>query len=523
MRASGILAHPTSLAGAYGTGDLGEGTTAFLEFLQAAGQSLWQVLPLTPTGFGNSPYTSTSAFAGNALLIGIDPLLEEGLLQAGDVDELRQAPADHLDFSRVLPLKEKALRRAFERFGSSASPARAERFEAFRSTESTWLQDYALFAALREHLAKPWTEWHPGLRDREAGAVAEARRTLEQDVAFQEFQQFLFFDQWDRVRQAANAAGIKLVGDIPIFVAHDSADVWTHPKTFKLDEHGNPRVMAGVPPDYFSATGQLWGNPLYDWQTLKADNYGWWVRRFAQLARLVDVVRVDHFRGFAAAWEVPAGQTTAVGGKWVPGPGADVFRAVHEALGDRLDVIAEDLGLIDDAVRELLSESGFPGMKVLQFAFDGDTENPYLPHNYADDNCVVYTGTHDNDTTLGWYGQQPAKIQARVQRYTASDGRAVVWDLIRLAEASVASMAVIPLQDVLELDSAARMNRPGAAEGNWLWRMPTGSLTDERAEHLRDLTRLFGRLPGDDLAWDEPDELESEANTQETAEAGSPT
>jgi 4-alpha-glucanotransferase len=492
-RASGLLLHPTSLPGAFGVGDLGPGAFGFLAFLEAAGQTLWQVLPLAPTGYGNSPYAAPSAFAGNPLLVACGPLLESGWLDEDDVRELRALPAERVDFARLVPLKQAVLRTAHRRFLERAAPEQRDAFEAFKAAEADWLDDHALFMALRDERGGPWTEWESPLRDRQPAALARARAAHADAVGRHAFAQYLFFDQWRALRGRAHALGIRIVGDIPIFVAHDSVDVWAHRDLFKLDADGRPRVVAGVPPDYFSATGQLWGNPLYDWDVLARRDYGWWIARFRHLLELVDVVRVDHFRGFQAAWEVPASATTAVDGAWVPGPGAGVFRAVDAALGGSVPVVAEDLGLITDDVRELVRATGYPGMKVLQFAFGGESDHPYLPHAYRDPNCVVYTGTHDNDTTRGWFASASDHERDLVRAYVATDATDVAWDLIRLALASVADTAIVPLQDVLDLGSEARMNLPGAAEGNWEWRVRSEQLTSAVAERLARLARVYGR------------------------------
>ena len=488
-----MLLHPTSLPSRFGIGDLGPAAFTFLEYLASARQSLWQVLPLGPTGFGDSPYSSPSAFAGNPLLIALEPLMADGLIRESELDELAELPRDHVDFGQLAPLKRAALERAFHQ----VRPDLQARIGDFCERHSEWLADYALFAALHDEAQAPWTEWDASLRSRDPDALAGARQRLAERVAFHEFCQYVFFMQWSAVRRRANELGIHIVGDIPVFVAHDSADVWAHQPLFKLDDAGKPVVMAGVPPDYFSATGQLWGNPLYDWEAMAADGYAWWVARFRHLLEEVDVVRIDHFRGFEAAWEVPFGETTAVNGQWVTGPGAAVFEAIAAALGtSQAPVIAEDLGLITDSVRELLRATGFPGMKVLQFAFGGGAENPYLPHNYADANCVVYTGTHDNDTTRGWYTSLSNQEQAYVLRYLgAADSQSVRVSeaLMRVALASTARIAIIPLQDVLDLGSDARINTPGAAEGNWAWRIRPDQLAPARAACLAELTTLYGR------------------------------
>lgn len=491
QRRSGVLLHPTSLPGPHGIGDLGASARAFIDLLAAAHQSLWQVLPLGPTGYGDSPYASPSAFAGNPLLIAPDALVQSGLLAPGELDALNSLPSDHVDFAALHPLKDQVLHAAFAR---GRDQFRAE-IEAFRRDNASWVDDYALFSALREQRGVAWTEWDDALRTRQPAALGEARDAVREAVDYHLFIQWLFHQQWDSLLHYAHAHGISLIGDIPIFVAHDSADVWAHQHLFKLDERGVPTVVAGVPPDYFSATGQLWGNPLYDWEALARDGYGWWIDRFRALLGLVDLVRIDHFRGFEAAWEVPRSAATAVDGRWVKGPGAAVFDAIGLAIGGgQLPVIAEDLGVITDDVRKVLRETRFPGMKVLQFAFGDTPNNPYLPHNYLDANCVVYTGTHDNDTTRGWFENAATENErAYVRRYLGNDGGPIAEAFIRLALESVANTAIVPMQDVLNLGSEARMNTPGAADGNWAWRAQSEALQLDRAACLADLTQSSGR------------------------------
>jgi len=490
QRRSGVLLHPTSLPSPYGIGDLSSADT-FLDYLEGALQTLWQVLPLGPTGYGDSPYASPSAFAGNPLLISPEQLLSSGLLQPAELGELASLPADRVDYGAVSRRKRQLLELAFSRTQQRGDVH--ERLDAFRRQHADWLDDYALFSALSERYDGLWTDWEPPLRDRDPQALDQARAELAERIDFFTFCQQLFADQWWQLRRAASKRGIAIIGDIPIFVAYDSADVWAHRHLFKLDAEGRPRVVAGVPPDYFSATGQLWGNPLYDWQAMAGEGYAWWIARFRHLAELVDLVRVDHFRGFQAAWEVPAGAPTAVEGAWVPGPGTAVFDAIAEALGGSVPVIAEDLGLITDEVRELLAQTGFPGMKVLQFAFGGGTDNLYLPHNFTDPNCVVYSGTHDNDTTTGWFASASEHERDFVRRYSGTDGEHIAFDVMRLALGSVARTAIVPLQDVLGLGSAARMNTPGASDGNWAWRVQADQLDPACAQRLAELTRLYGR------------------------------
>jgi 4-alpha-glucanotransferase len=487
-RRSGVLLHPTSLPSRFGIGDLGPAASTFLDFLARARQTLWQVLPLGPTSFGDSPYASPSAFAGNPLLISPEALVDGGLATLGDLEDLHTLPQGTVDFGRLAPAKRTLLQRAFDRRPAALN----ERIRAFRRAQSAWLDDFAIFAALTERHGQ-WVTWPAPLRTHQHDAVERARKDLAEQVDFHIFCQYLFFEQWGALRARANSLGIAVVGDIPIFVAHDSADVWAHPHLFKLDATGQPRVVAGVPPDYFSATGQLWGNPLYDWDAMGRAGYAWWIARFRHLLELVDVIRVDHFRGFQAAWEVPAGAPSAVRGAWVAGPGRAIFDAVNRGLGERVPVIAEDLGLITDEVRALLRDTGLPGMKVLQFAFGDDADNPYLPHNFRNPNCVVYTGTHDNDTTLGWFASLPQGERARARRYLGSDTSDIAYDLMRLALASTANTAIVPLQDVLSLGSEARMNTPGATGSSWAWRVRAEQLDPRCADRLAELTETYGR------------------------------
>lgn len=493
-RASGLLLHPTSLPGRFGIGDLGATAYEFLEFLSASGQRLWQVLPLGPTGYGDSPYACFSAFAGNPLLISLDRLAESGFLLQDDLHDIPAFPERMVDYGRVVEWKGHLLDQAFTRFKTEASAAEQDEFEQFCEMNRVWLDDYALFMALKAaHGGAAWTTWPPEIAGRQPHAVAEWTERLADRIMFHRYVQYLFNAQWSAVRQYAHDLGIELVGDVPIFAAHDSADVWSHPDLFYLDESGSPTVVAGVPPDYFSKTGQLWGNPLYRWDELARTGYAWWIARLRATFALVDRVRLDHFRGFEAYWEVPATEETAINGRWIPGPGADFFEAVRQALGP-VPIIAEDLGVITPEVEALRDQFGFPGMKVLQFAFGADATNPYLPHNYFR-NCVVYTGTHDNDTTLGWYWESgtPAE-QAAVLKYVGTDDRDLHWSMIRLAFAAVADTAVVPLQDVLGLGTEARMNRPGTSSGNWTWRYPAGVLTRGVARRLYELTDVYGRL-----------------------------
>jgi len=491
-RASGLLLHPTSLPGRFGIGDLGPEASHWLDFLAGAGQKLWQVLPLGPTGYGDSPYQSFSAFAGNPCLVSPERLVEDGLLDPADLAALPAFPAERVDFGPVIECKLGMLAKAHARFVAGAAPALHADYRDFCRRQSAWLEDFALFMALKEsNGGATWTSWETGLAAREPAALAAARERLAASVDSQRFRQFLFFRQWRVVRAQAHEAGVRIVGDLPIFVAHDSADVWAHPELFQLDARGAPAVQAGVPPDYFTKTGQLWGNPLYRWEVLARDGYAWWIERLRATFEVVDVARLDHFRGFEACWEVPGGDPTAENGRWVKGPGADFLESVRAALGT-LPIIAEDLGFVTPEVLALRDRFGLPGMKILQFAFGGDAQHPFLPHNFPT-NCVVYTGTHDNDTTRGWYAGAPKKERHFARTYLGRDGRDFTWDLIRAGLSSVADRFVAPLQDVLDLGSEARMNLPGRPGGNWGWRCRREQLTDAVQERLRDLTETYGR------------------------------
>ncbi|HVF50573.1 MAG TPA: 4-alpha-glucanotransferase [Pyrinomonadaceae bacterium] len=505
-RTSGILLHPTSLPGRFGSGDLGEEAYAFADFLAASGQSLWQVLPLGPTGYGDSPYACFSAFAGNTLLVSPQRLVAEGLLSD---DDLRDAPSfseDRVEFGRALEFKNKLLRTAFENFKRTTDVSLRGSFETFTQHAAAWLDDYALFRAIKDARGgTSWNKWEVELVRREPHALAAAREELHDMVEAQKFYQYLFFKQWSALKAYCNERQIKIVGDIPIFVAHDSADVWTHPSLFKLDDMGNPRVVAGVPPDYFSATGQYWGNPLYEWDRMREEGFRWWIERVSTTLHQVDILRIDHFRGFAACWEIPGGDKTAERGRWVNAPGRELFTAIKNALGEP-PIIAEDLGVITPDVEALRDDFGFPGMRILQFAFGGDPRNVDLPHNYVR-NVVVYTGTHDNDTTVGWFksaaGAGSTRSAEQITRerrfcldYLDSDGEEIHWDFIRAVLASVANTAIVPLQDVLGLGNEARMNLPNSTSGNWDWRYRDGALTAEIRERLKRLTTLYGREQG---------------------------
>jgi 4-alpha-glucanotransferase len=487
-RAAGILIHPTSLPGRYGIGDLGDELTQLLDWIESAGLAIWQVLPLNPPGYGNSPYGCLSSYAGNPLLISPDRLVRDGLL---DDTAPPSFPDDRVDFDAVCAYKTELLRQSFAYFESSATDEHRHALSAFER-DNKWLPDWALFAAIKEREnGAAWTEWPAPVAARDRDAIAAARRELAAEIRFHKYVQWLFFNQWAAVRADAYNRGIRIIGDVPIYVAADSADVWANRNIFQLDDAGRPVVVSGVPPDYFSETGQRWGNPLYRWDLLRELRYRWWVSRFRAALRFADVLRIDHFRGFAAYWEIPADEPTAINGRWMPGPGRSLFDAVRNALGN-LPLIAEDLGFITPEVVELRRTIGVPGMKVLQFAF-GQLNSPHLPHRH-DAQTVVYSGTHDNDTARGWYETASDDERALAEEYlgltTADDAP---WTLIRAAFASVAETAVVPAQDVLGLGSEARMNRPGDGEENWAWRLQPGALTEAHAEQLKRLGEITGR------------------------------
>jgi 4-alpha-glucanotransferase len=497
-RASGILLHPTSLPGPYGIGDLGPPAHAFVDWLASTGCSLWQVLPLGPTGYGDSPYQCFSAFAGNPYLISPDFLLRDDFLHPDDLTEKVDFPDGRVDYGRVIPWKLNLLERAFIRFRSDPGPARQD-YDRFCAENVAWLPDYALFMALKEaNGGGDWGRWPAELRKRDPASIAEAGQRHADAVARFTFYQFVFFRQWMELREHAHKLGVRIIGDLPIFVAYDSADVWRRPELFHLDADDRPTVVAGVPPDYFSPTGQLWGNPLYRWEAHQATGYAWWMERFKAALRLVDIVRLDHFRGFAGYWEVPAGSPTAEAGRWVPGPGADFFRALDRNLDDclaapttTLPIIAEDLGEITTDVIALRDQFDLPGMKILQFGFSGP-DNPFLPHNYPP-NCVTYTGTHDNDTARGWYETAPAHERHFANRYLKTDAAGFARDLIRAGWSSVAVFALAPMQDLLGLGTEARMNFPSRLGGNWEWRMASGALTDDLRDKIKELNFLYAR------------------------------
>ncbi len=496
-RASGVLLHVTSLPSPYGIGDVGPAAFSWVDRLHDAGQSWWQALPLGPTGFGSSPYQSLSSFAGNGLLASPDLLIEEGLLRSGDCQEGRTFSREAVDFDAVIAFKHRLLEQAWSNFSASSRPALRSDFDQFCSEQAHWLDDYALFRALKAHFrGADFLDWPEELVRRDPSALARARRDLAAKINQSRFAQFLLFRQGDRLKEYAHERGIRLIGDLPFFVSQDSSDVWANPDWFQLDDHLRPRFVAGVPPDYFSAKGQLWGNPVYDWEALRRTGYRWCIDRFKALLAHVDLVRLDHFRGFCAAWHVPPEAQTAEPGHWVPGPGADFFEAVQNALGG-LPFIAEDLGLITADVVALRDKFELPGMRVLQFAFDGHSDNPHLPGNYSP-NTVVYTGTHDNTTTRAWFEALPEDLRRVVRNNIGHPGvstQEAAWELIKLAWSSRAGLAMVPLQDVLNLGVEGRMNLPGTAQGNWRWRSTEEMLAPSVLDRLRDLTSACGRWP----------------------------
>ena len=494
VRQSGVLVHPTSFPGPYGIGDLGPEAYNFIDFLVKAGQTLWQILPLGPTD--GSPYSAFSSFAGQTLLISPDKLLEYGLLKQADLDMFRPVKGDRVDYSIILACKKPFFKKAFAAFQlhiKEKSPL-YEEFVEFKKEQDFWLADYSLFTALKEHFnGDCWHNWPLEVRRPKAAAKKKWRKELAEQILYIEFLQFIFYKQWFELKAYANKNGISIIGDIPIFVSDDSADVWASPKLFYVTEDGFPTVVSGVPPDYFSKTGQLWGNPLYKWPAHKRTGYAWWISRIKAQLSLCDILRIDHFRAFQDYWSIPADAETALEGHWEPGPREGFFDALKEALGDDLPIIAEDLGLITEGVVALRDYTGLPGMKVLQFAFDGNPGNVHLPYNTTTANCVAYTGTHDNNTTVGWYKEADEKTKDVVRRFMNTNGNQIHWDFIRTCFGSPALKAVVPMQDLLGQDETFRMNVPGVAKGNWGYRYQKEDLTDGLAKYLLSITKLYGR------------------------------
>lgn len=494
-RAAGVLLHPTSLPSPLGIGNLGEGAHNFVDFLESANMHYWQVCPLGPTGYGDSPYQSFSAFAGNPYLIDLYPLVDAGLLSLKDLTALQELPEERVDFGQLYRRFWPILEKAFHNFVKKRPKlAGYGDFETFKKQQEDWLIPYAAFSTLKKHFGgKPWTAWPAEFQTFSKASHSKLLQESLEQIEFVAFSQYLFFEQWHALKKYAHTKGIQFIGDIPIFVALDSADVWAHPALFELDEQGEPTVVAGVPPDYFSKVGQLWGNPLYKWESAKKEHYRWWIQRLELNFNLFDVIRLDHFRGFDSYWAVPRSAKTAVTGKWLRGPGLDFFKAIKAAL-PKAQLIAEDLGDINDDVKELLKQTGLPGMAIFQFAFGGDEQNPHLPHNLIT-NQVIYPGTHDNDTVLGWYKNAPEHARDHCRRTFHISGEAIAWDLIRAAYAAPCALAIIPLQDILNLDSEARMNIPNEASGNWQWRFTYVQQNQawQSAPYLKELATVHNR------------------------------
>ncbi|MBZ0291267.1 MAG: 4-alpha-glucanotransferase [Anaerolineae bacterium] len=493
VRSSGVLLHPTSLPGRYGIGDLGEFAYRFVDWLEAAGQTVWQILPLGPTSYGDSPYQTLSAFAGNPNLISLDKLVGAGWLTNDDLADVPAFPTDHVDYGWIIPYHDQKLQLAYQRFRDHDAPEQRAAFSNWCQQEEAWLESFALFAALKdENGGRPWVEWPAGEALRDPDALVAARTRLKQEIDEKRFRQWVFYSHWMDLKAYAAERNIRFIGDIPIFVAHDSADVWANRERFYLDEQGYPTVVAGVPPDYFSATGQRWGNPLYRWDVMKESGYDWWLARLSATLHTVDIVRIDHFRGFDAYWEIPAEEETAIKGTWVDGPGADFFTVIQRELGE-LPIIAEDLGVITETVEKLRVDFGLPGMKVLQFAWS-EPRNPFLPHNHSP-NSVVYSGTHDNNTTIGWWNREvDDRTRGFISQYLDREVIEANWTLIRLGMMSVAHTFVAPMQDILSLGSEARMNTPGVESGNWTWRFSINQLFDNGPrDRLATLTWLYKR------------------------------
>ena len=515
MRASGILMGISSLPSRYGIGCFSKEAYEFVDQLEKAGQQYWQILPLGPTGYGDSPYQSVSTFAGNPYFIDLEELIDKELLTKEECESCDWGGSEaYVDYEKMYLSRYKLLRKAYERADLKNDPDYAE----FLKEEKDWLEDYCLFMAIKnDQKGICWIDWPEELKDRHSKAVKEAGKELAEEIEFYSFQQYCFTTQWRKLKAYANAKGISIIGDVPIYVALDSSDAWANPEMLQFDEEYNPKAVAGCPPDAFSATGQLWGNPLYDWKKLKKDDYGWWVQRMAHCLELYDVVRIDHFRGFDEYYAIPYGDQTAENGEWEKGPGLDLFHTLDKKIG-KLCVIAEDLGFLTKSVLKMLKESGYPGMKVLQFAFDGSENSSYLPYKY-EHNCVVYTGTHDNETTKGWLENLQGHDLKFVREYINCYEQPVndcVWALIRTALASVADLAIIPIQDYLCLGNEARMNAPSTLGDNWKWRMTTGQLNEITLYHIREVTRIYGRLAKKTI--EEPKEMEAETDDAEIKE-----
>lgn len=494
-RVSGILLHPTSLPSRYGIGDLGKEAYDFIDFLYDAGQEIWQILPLTHTGYGDSPYQSFSAFAGQPLLISPAHLKDLGLVKKEDLADCPVTDEEHVDYGTIIRWKTKIYKLAYNNFLAKGDKELTDGYEAFCKAQKFWLYDYAIFMACKDaHGGKSWLDWNDEYQQPTDAVKEKFYNEHKEEVGYYQFLQYIFFMEWADLKDYANDMGVKIIGDIPIFVSMDSADVWANQQLFQLDTKGHPLAVAGVPPDYFSATGQLWGNPLYDWDAHQKEGFAWWISRIKSQLNNLDILRIDHFRGFEAYWSIPYGESTAINGKWVKAPGSELFTAIKEALGDDLPIIAEDLGTITPEVKALRDEFDFPGMKILQFAFNSTGESDYLPHQFQNPNCVCYTGTHDNDTTVGWFSEIEGECKEKVIRYAkVTDEKEIHWNLIELGLGTIAAYAICPLQDVLGCGADARMNTPGKASGNWSWRYKSDDLTSEIAKRLKELTILYGR------------------------------
>lgn len=493
-RTSGILLHPTSLPSPYGIGDLGKAAYDFIDFLEKAGQQLWQILPLTPTGYGNSPYSSFSAFAGQPLIISPKHLEKLGLLKEWELDTAPKNNEELVDYDKVRPWKTQILKLAFSRFEAQEDKELQKEYKQFVKDNAYWLDDYAIYMACKDMQdQKEWYNWEEKYRKATQKVKAELKKLLKQEIKYYCFVQFLFYKEWSELKVYANKKGIQIIGDMPLFVSLDSADVWANQKLFQLDSKGYPTVVAGVPPDYFSETGQLWGNPLYNWKEHEKNQFKWWVARVRHQLSLTDYLRIDHFRGLESYWAVPTGEKTAINGKWVKAPGKALFETIEQELGEGLPIIAEDLGTITPEVIELRDHFGFPGMKVLQFAFEAEDESSFLPHRFTTTNCVCYTGTHDNNTTRGWYDAASEYSRDKVRRYMNTDASSIHWDFLRTCLGTIATYAIIPMQDILGLGEEGRMNVPGVADNNWAWRYKKEDISEGLAEGLKVTTCLYGR------------------------------
>jgi 4-alpha-glucanotransferase len=491
-RSSGILLHPTSLPGKYGIGTLGKEAFRFIDFLEKSKQKLWQILPLGPTGFADTPYQCFSSAAGNPLLIDLDILVRENLLDKKDLASMASFGNGLVDFGKVIRKKYPLLKKALKAFRKHAEKEQKKDFREFTVNNKKWLEDYSLFMSLKEHFKqKPWYQWEKPLKMKIEAALKPFRTLLKDRIEFHKFIQYLFFRQWLAVKDYAHQKNIRIIGDIPLYVALDSVDAWANTGLFQFDREKNPIAVGGVPPDYFSATGQLWGNPLYRWNVMQKDHYRWWIERIKSNLVLYDIIRIDHFRGFAAYWAVPYGDKTAENGKWIPCPGKELFKQIRDELGE-IPIIAEDLGVITDDVEELRDSFGLPGMKILQFAFDSGETNDYIPYNFIK-NCIAYTGTHDNDTIKGWFDKAKPADRKFVLDYMDSNEKDICRDFLRLAWASVANTAIVPMQDLLELGNKARMNLPGTTINNWMWRAKKKDFPTGLAQDLAKLTFLYGR------------------------------